>query len=51
MVREIDGVTFLNPGTLVLTQQPGFMLVDFARGEIERWTLLPSPTLVETVSL
>lgn len=51
MVRTIDGVTFINPGTLVSTQQPAFMLVDFAAREVQRWTLLPQPTLAETIAL
>jgi predicted phosphodiesterase len=41
MVRTIEGVTFLNPGTLVHHQNPGFMIVDFSTGIVERW-LLPS---------
>jgi predicted phosphodiesterase len=49
MVRTIDGLTMINPGTLVLDQDPGFMIVDFATGEIERWALLPTARLVEVV--
>jgi predicted phosphodiesterase len=33
MVRTIEGVTFLNPGTLYRGQDPGFVLVDLALGE------------------
>ena len=47
MVRTIEGVTFLNPGTLVANQNPGFMIVDFATGIVERW-LLPSAKHAET---
>lgn len=47
MVRTIEGLTFLNPGTLVANQNPGFMIVDFATGVIERW-LLPSARHAET---
>jgi len=47
MVRTISQVTFLNPGTLVSTQNPGFMVVDFATGVVERW-LLPSANACET---
>jgi len=43
MVRSFDGLTVLNPGTLVRDEDPGFLIADFARGEIERWTLLPTP--------
>ncbi|NVB82537.1 MAG: metallophosphoesterase family protein [Kofleriaceae bacterium] len=50
MVRTIDGITFVNPGTLVRSQEPGFMIADFERGTFERWTLLPRPTLAATLS-
>ncbi len=33
MARTIEGVTFLNPGTLYRGQDPGFALVDLACGE------------------
>jgi predicted phosphodiesterase len=48
MVRTLEGVTFLNPGTLVLDQEPGFMLANFETGIIEHWTLLPRPTLLHS---
>ena len=41
MVRTVEGLTVVNPGTLVLTQEPGCTIADFARGTFERWTLLP----------
>jgi predicted phosphodiesterase len=43
MVRSFDRLTVLNPGTLVRDEEPGYLIADFARGEIERWTLLPRP--------
>lgn len=51
MVRIIEGLTVINPGTLVLTQEPGFMIVDFRRGEVARWALLPVLSCVETVKI
>lgn len=51
MVRSIEGVTFLNPGTLVRDQDPGFMIVSFADKVVERWTLVPTPALVERTQL
>jgi predicted phosphodiesterase len=42
MVRTIAGLTIINPGTLVLEQDPGFVIADFARGELEHWQLVPS---------
>ena len=42
MVREIDGVVFINPGTLVLTQQPGATIADFSTRVFERYVLLPT---------
>jgi predicted phosphodiesterase len=46
MVRTVQGLTVINPGTLVMTQEPGVMLADFARGEFERYALLPKATRV-----
>jgi len=46
MVRTLESVTFLNPGTLVRDQSPGFMLANFETGVIEHWALLPHPTLI-----
>jgi predicted phosphodiesterase len=42
MVRTIERLTIINPGTLVLEQDPSFVLADFASGDLEYWTLLPS---------
>lgn len=42
MVRTIEGLTIINPGTLVLDQDPGFVIADFTRGHLEYWTLLPT---------
>lgn len=50
MVRTIQGLTVLNPGTLVATQNPGYMIVDFAAGVVERW-LLPSATQMQAFPL
>lgn len=44
MVRTIEGLTIINPGTLVQTQDPGFLIADFATGEIDHWRLLPANT-------
>ena len=51
MVRTLEAVTFLNPGTLVREQEPGFMLANFESGVIEHWTLLPRPALLHTHQL
>jgi putative phosphoesterase len=42
MVREIEGVVFINPGTLVMTQQPGATIADFSTRVFERYVLLPA---------
>jgi putative phosphoesterase len=42
MVREIEGVVFINPGTLVATQQPGATIADFATCVFERYVLSPT---------
>jgi len=42
MVRTIERLTIINPGTLVLEQDPSFVFADFASGDLEYWTLLPS---------
>ncbi|HTE55025.1 MAG TPA: metallophosphoesterase family protein [Kofleriaceae bacterium] len=42
MVRTIEQLTIVNPGTLVLEQDPSFVVADFASGDLEYWTLLPS---------
>ena len=44
MVRTIEGLTIVNAGTLVLDQHPGFVIADFATGEVEHWRLLPTMT-------
>jgi predicted phosphodiesterase len=51
MVRTIGTTTYLNPGTLVLNQDPGFMLVDFEARTVERYALLPTATMVERTQL
>jgi predicted phosphodiesterase len=43
MVRTIGQLTIINPGTLVLEQDPSFVVADFASGDLEYWTLLPFP--------
>jgi hypothetical protein len=42
MVRELEGMVFINPGTLVLTQQPGVTIANFETCVFERYTLLPT---------
>ena len=42
MVREVEGLVCINPGTLVLTQQPGATIADFSTGVFERYMLLPT---------
>lgn len=42
MVREIEGVVFINPGTLVMAQQPGATVADFSTRVLERYVLLPT---------
>jgi predicted phosphodiesterase len=42
MVRTIEGLTIVNAGTLVSGQEPGFVIADFATGEVEHWRLLPA---------
>ncbi len=42
MVREVEGLVCINPGTLVLTQQPGATIADFSTGVFERYVLLPT---------
>lgn len=42
MVRTVEHLTVINPGTLVMDQDPGFVIADFACGELEHWDLLPS---------
>lgn len=42
MVRTIAGLTIVNPGSLVLEQDPGFVIADFTRGDLEYWTLFPA---------
>ena len=42
MVRTIEGLTIVNPGTLVLEQNPGFIIADFTTGELVHWKLLPA---------
>ena len=42
MVRVIDGLVVVNAGTLVRQQDPGFVIADFTRGELEHWRLLPT---------
>lgn len=44
MVRTIEGLTIVNAGALVQTQDPGFLIADFTTGEIDHWRLLPSIT-------
>ncbi len=51
MVRTIEGLTIVNPGTLVREQEPGFLIADFTTGAIERWQLLPSVRLQGTWTL
>jgi len=51
MVRTIENLTVINPGTLVLTQEPGFMFVDFERAHVERWELLPALRRTRTWSI
>jgi predicted phosphodiesterase len=48
MVRSFGGLTVVNPGTLVRDEDPGFLIADFARGEIVRWVLLPVAQAVQT---
>lgn len=50
MVRTIGTTTYLNPGTLVFNESPGFMLVDFEARSVERYALLPTATVVERTS-
>jgi predicted phosphodiesterase len=42
MVRTIERLTIINPGALVLEQDPSFVVADFASGDLEYWALLPS---------
>ncbi|MFN0250018.1 MAG: metallophosphoesterase family protein [Kofleriaceae bacterium] len=42
MVREIEGIVFINPGTLVATQQPGATIADFTTRVFERYVLSPT---------
>ncbi len=42
MVREIEDVVFINPGTLVMTQEPGVTIADFTTRVFERFVLLPT---------
>ncbi len=42
IVREVEGLVFINPGTLVSTQQPGATIANFATGVFERYVLLPT---------
>jgi len=51
MVRTIEGLTIVNPGTLVVEQNPGFLIADFTAGEIEHWDLLPALALHGTWKL
>ena len=41
MVRTVETLTVLNPGTLARKQHPGVMIADFAARTVERWMLSP----------
>lgn len=48
MVRQIEGLTIINGGTIRRGHQPGFLLVDFSQGLIMPYDLLPdSPPIIE----
>ena len=51
MVRTIETLTVINPGTLVLTQDPGVMIADFSHGVVERFELMPAVKLAGTWQL
>lgn len=42
MVRTVGALTVINAGTLVLLQDPCCLVVDFAVGTVEHWSLLPA---------
>ena len=51
MVRQVEHLTVLNPGTLVAHQDPGYLLVDFAAGTVERWLLRPQHARLQAWTL
>ncbi len=51
MVRTIGKVTIINPGTLVLDQDPGCMIADFATSHVGHWSLLPTVTRIASWQL
>ncbi len=51
MVRTIETLTVLNPGTLARKQHPGVMIADFAQRTVERWMLSPVVARSQTWAL